>query len=87
MADIRVYELAKQLGLDNKELKKILVDNGIEVKSHMSSVSEKDVEIVKKALNKNSENKANQSKDKADKEGSKEKKETNLTLTRPFLSA
>ena len=50
MADIRVYELAKQLGVDNKAVKKVLSDNGIEVKSHMSSVTESEVQIVKKAL-------------------------------------
>lgn len=30
MANIRVYDLAKQLGLENKALMKILADNGIE---------------------------------------------------------
>ena len=29
MANIRVYDLAKQLGLENKALMKILADNGI----------------------------------------------------------
>lgn len=50
MANIRVHELAKQINKDTKEIKKILMDHGIEVKSHMSSVDEKAVEIVKKAL-------------------------------------
>ena len=50
MANIRVHELAKQISKDTKEIKKILADNGIEVKSHMSSIDEKAVEIVKKAF-------------------------------------
>ncbi len=52
MANLRVYELAKQYGVDNKVVKKILTDNGVEVKSHMSSITEADAEIVKKALDK-----------------------------------
>ena len=53
MANIRVHELAKQINKDTKEIKKILSDHGIEVKSHMSSLDEKAVEIVKNALNVN----------------------------------
>ena len=61
MANIRVHELAKQINKDTKEIKKILSEHGIEVKSHMSSLDEKAVEIVKNALNVN--DKKNDSKD------------------------
>lgn len=54
MADIRVYELAKQLGLDSKVMKQILSDCGYEVKNHMSSVSEEAVAAVKRAIVENS---------------------------------
>lgn len=54
MADIRVYELAKQLGLDSKVMKQILLDCGFEVKNHMSSVSEEAVAAVKRAIAENS---------------------------------
>ena len=57
MADLRVYELAKQLNLDNKVMKQILADNGIEVKSHMSTISNEAVEIVKKAISENTSDK------------------------------
>lgn len=50
MANIRVHELAKQINKDTKEIKRVLAEHGIEVKSHMSSVDEKAVTIVKKAL-------------------------------------
>lgn len=50
MANIRVHELAKQINKDTKEIKKVLLEHGIEVKSHMSSIDEKAVAIVKKAL-------------------------------------
>ena len=52
MANLRVYELAKQYGVDNKVVKKILTDNGVEVKSHMRSITEEDAENVKKAMDK-----------------------------------
>ena len=40
MAKIRVYELATQMGLDNKEVVEKLQQAGIEVKNHMSAVEE-----------------------------------------------
>ena len=36
MSKLRVYELAKLLGKSNKELLDILIDLGVDVKSHMS---------------------------------------------------
>ncbi|MCL1941260.1 MAG: translation initiation factor IF-2 N-terminal domain-containing protein, partial [Synergistaceae bacterium] len=44
---MRVYELAKALELDNKEMMKILSELNIEVKSHMSSLEDVSVETVK----------------------------------------
>ena len=40
MAKIRIYELAQQLGIDNKELLERLQKEGIEAKSHMSVIDE-----------------------------------------------
>ncbi|MCI5602866.1 MAG: translation initiation factor IF-2 [Clostridiales bacterium] len=50
MANIRVYDLAKQLGLENKALMKILADNGIE-KKPTSSITEEEADIARKAIN------------------------------------
>ena len=36
----RVYELAKEMGVDNASLMKFLTDNNIEVKSHMSTLDD-----------------------------------------------
>jgi translation initiation factor IF-2 len=44
MAKVRVYELAKKLGLENKELLDKLAAAGIEVKSHASSLSDEEVD-------------------------------------------
>ncbi|MGC9489876.1 MAG: translation initiation factor IF-2 [Thermovirgaceae bacterium] len=50
MSKIRVYELAKMLGISNKELVKMLADLGIEVKTHMSSIDSETAQIVEEAL-------------------------------------
>lgn len=48
MSKIRVYELAKELGIDNKDLITRLEKLGIAVKAHSSSLEEDDVERVRK---------------------------------------
>ncbi|MEA1971070.1 MAG: translation initiation factor IF-2 N-terminal domain-containing protein, partial [Thermodesulfobacteriota bacterium] len=48
MSKIRVYELAKDLGIDNKDLIARLEKLGIAVKAHSSSLEESDVERVRK---------------------------------------
>ncbi|MCL2865425.1 MAG: translation initiation factor IF-2 [Lachnospiraceae bacterium] len=40
MTKVRVYELSKELGMENKEVIEILKSKNVEVKSHSSSVSE-----------------------------------------------
>ena len=47
MAKIRVHELAKETGRENKEVMEALLKNGVEVKSHMSNVEEKDAEKIR----------------------------------------
>ncbi|WP_408607061.1 translation initiation factor IF-2 [Hespellia stercorisuis] len=44
---MRVHELAKELKMDNKELLTILAKQNIEVKSHMSTITDEDVARVK----------------------------------------
>ena len=50
MSKIRVYELAKILDKNNKELLDILGNLGIEVKSHMSSIDTETAQLVEDAL-------------------------------------
>ncbi len=50
MAKIRVHELAKQLGKDSKDIIAILEKNGVEVKNHMSSITDEDAEKVKSSI-------------------------------------
>jgi translation initiation factor IF-2 len=44
--NVRIYELAKQLQISNKELIKMLGEHGVQVKSHMSSVDEETAELI-----------------------------------------
>ncbi|PKM50833.1 MAG: hypothetical protein CVV02_09560, partial [Firmicutes bacterium HGW-Firmicutes-7] len=43
MSKIRVYEIAKQVGVSNKDLVDELTKLGIEVKNHMGSLSDEEV--------------------------------------------
>ena len=47
MAKLRVYELAEQVNKTNKEILSILKDKGIEVASHMSTLSDEQIDAVK----------------------------------------
>ena len=44
---VKVFELAKELNIDNKEIIQTAQDLGIQVKSHLSVLSDNDVEILK----------------------------------------
>ena len=50
MGKVRVYELAKKMGLENKDLMTKLTEAGVEVASHTSSLSEEDLKKLE-ALN------------------------------------
>ena len=50
MSKLRVYELAKILGKSNKEVCDILLDLGVDVKSHMSSIDSEIAQMVEDAL-------------------------------------
>ena len=50
MEYVRVYELAKKYGLTNEQMINFLIDNGIDVVSHMSSVKMSSVSQLMKLL-------------------------------------
>jgi translation initiation factor IF-2 len=52
MANVRVYELAKELDMSNHDLLTALAGMGIEVKSHSSSLEADTVEKIRKSLKK-----------------------------------
>ena len=47
---MRVNDLAKELGKSNKEILDILQNNHIEVKSHLSNVTDDQASVVKLSL-------------------------------------
>ena len=51
MSKIRVHELARQLGRQNKEVIEVLKAQGIEVKSHMSNIDEASAANIKEKFN------------------------------------
>lgn len=55
MAKIRVHELAKELGLQSKDLVVTLQELGLNVKNHMSTMEESQVDWVKKQLSSSKE--------------------------------
>lgn len=50
MANVRVYELAKELGMSNSELIDALAAMGVQVKSHSSSIDEETAGKVRESL-------------------------------------
>ena len=65
---IRVHELAKKVGLSSKEVIALLLDLGIEAKSHSSSIDEKDASKLEKTILKGAESRtAKKTKDSAPK--------------------
>ena len=50
MTKVRVYEVARELGLPNRELVERISALGIEVRNHMSALDPSEVERVKKAI-------------------------------------
>ena len=48
MAKIKVYELAKEIDKQSKDVMNYLKDQGVEVKSHMSNIDDSSVNLVKK---------------------------------------
>ena len=50
MAKQKIHELAKELNKPSKDIVDYLVKNGVEVKSHMSSIEDAQIDMVKKAF-------------------------------------
>jgi translation initiation factor IF-2 len=53
MAKIRVYELAKELGKENKSLVEVILGLGIEIKNQMSTLTPDQVDRVRRSLDPN----------------------------------
>lgn len=81
MSKIRVHELAKKLDKESKEIISILKDKNIEVKNHMSTLTDEAVELVEKMFSaKEKENStASKTEEKAENKSDNVKKNSNIT--------
>ena len=50
MAKQKIHELAKELNKPSKDIVEYLVKNGVDVKNHMNSIEDAQIELVKKAF-------------------------------------
>ncbi|OGP86848.1 MAG: hypothetical protein A2Y95_01450 [Deltaproteobacteria bacterium RBG_13_65_10] len=50
MAKLRAFQLAQELGIENKEFLQVMSSIGIPLKSHMSSIEESEVEAIKEKI-------------------------------------
>ncbi len=58
MARVKIYELAKELSIESKDIMHKLQKMGVEAKSHMSSISESNAEMIRQSVvNKSSKDK------------------------------
>jgi translation initiation factor IF-2 len=55
---VRVYELAKEVGLENREVIRRLVELGVEARSHSSSISVVDAKRLKDSIGRSAEERA-----------------------------
>ena len=63
MAKLRVYELAKQVGISSKKLLTILKDLDISVKNHMSTIDKDTAKLVVDLIEEESGKAANKTKE------------------------
>ena len=55
MAKLKVFELAQELNVPSKDIMTYLGENGIVKKSHLNSIEEKEIELVKQKFDKKQE--------------------------------
>ena len=87
MGKIKIYDLAKELNLASKELLQKVKEMGIEAKSHLSSISDEDVEKIRKNISQktvNNDSKKKENKNVATK-GKKDEKETPVIIRREVI--
>lgn len=65
MTKMRVHELAKELGIDNKELVEMLQKKNVEVKNHMSSVEDQVADEIRREMTARSESRTEKKAEKA----------------------
>ena len=64
MTKMRVHELARELGMDNRELTEILQKKNVEVKNHMSTIEDSVADEIRREASSKGENKAQSAEEK-----------------------
>ncbi|MDD3840518.1 MAG: translation initiation factor IF-2 [Clostridia bacterium] len=82
MSKIRVYQLAKDLGTNSKDLLKKIKELHIDVKNHMSTLEEMEVKMVKNSI----ENQNNKTKAGIKKDGTKNSKKKDDAHSKKHMS-
>jgi len=86
---IKIYEVAKELEIESKKLLEIAVKNGIDAKSHLSSISENDYEKLKSIVKGRKDNKIekniNDNKSDNKKDKTKKTSETPVIIRREVI--
>ena len=81
MGKIKIYEIAKKLDLASKEIVEMAKKLNIEVKNHMSTVSEEEAQKIENKIKNKKENKIEEANTKKTNEDSKKEKKANKTET------
>ena len=87
MTKMRVHELAKELGIDNKELLEILQKKNVEAKNHMSTLEDNTADEIRREFSSKSGNGSDKGEKPAEqaegKEGGAPKKKNLAFVIRP----
>lgn len=68
LGKIKIYELAKEMNMESKKLMEIAIQKGIDAKSHLSSISEEESQMLKNAVKGENSKKQETKKEKAKKD-------------------
>ena len=83
MGKMKLYELAKELNLTSKELLKLAGEMGIELKSHLSSLEDDQVEKIKSSVSKSGSDKSSKKAEKMAQKDPNEKDNKKATKKAP----
>ena len=79
MGKIKIFELAKELDVNNKDLVAMAQDLGLDVKSHLSAIDEEDAKKIKASMKKSGKKEASKSESSSKSKEEKEEKATKKT--------
>ena len=85
MGKIKIYEIAKEFDLASKEVIEVAKKINIEVKSHLSSIDEEEVEKIKLALKNNLKTEENKKEKKVNNDKKTSKEETPVIIRREVI--